>query len=58
MIYCRNVAKYIAVGPYTRCISKRPKIKDDELLIAIPKDEEKKEKEILWINCENIAELK
>ena len=44
MIYCRNVAKYIAVGPYTRCISKRPKIKDDELLIAIPKDEETKEK--------------
>lgn len=58
IIYCQKVAKYIAAGPFTRCIQKRPKIKDDDLLIAIPKNEDLKEKEILWINCESLTELK
>ena len=59
-IVIRDVSKYLSVGPFTRCISKRPKLKDgnDDLLIAIPKNAEKKEKEILWINCNDLNELK
>jgi hypothetical protein len=58
-IVIRDVAKYLSVGQFTRCIRKRPPLKgDDDLLIAIPKNVNKNEKEILWIDCSDLKELK
>jgi hypothetical protein len=58
-VVVRDVAKYVTVGHFTRCIPKRPQPKfEDDFLIAIPKNVDKKEKEILWIDCSDLKELK
>jgi hypothetical protein len=60
-IKIRDVCQYLSVGPYTRCVPGRPKLPnggDENMLICIPKDTQKKEKEILWILCHDLTQLK
>ena len=56
-----EVASLLSVGPFTRCIPNRPNLPDrfdENLLISIPKNMQKKEKEILWIICNDLTQLK
>ena len=56
-----EVAQFLSVGPFTRAIPNRPSLPshgDENLLIAIPKDLNKKEKEILWILARDLSQLK
>ena len=60
-ILIKDVAQYLSVGPFTRSIPNRPKLSssgDENLLISIPKNMERKEKEILWIICKDLTQLK
>jgi hypothetical protein len=60
-ILIKDVAQYLSVGPYTRSIPNRPSLPprgDENLLISIPKNMERKEKEILWIICKDLTQLK
>ena len=60
-IHIKDVAQFLAVGPYTRAIPNRPTLPsrgDENLLIAIPQNMEKKEKEILWLLCRDLSQLK
>lgn len=56
-----DVAQFLSVGPFTRAIPNRPSLPshgDENLLISIPKDTQKKEKEIMWILCRDLSQLK
>ena len=56
-----EVAQFLSVGPFTRAIPNRPSLPyngDVNLLIAIPKNHNKKEKEILWILARDLSQLK
>ena len=56
-----EVASLLSVGPFTRCIPNRPSLPDrfdENLLISIPKNMQKKEKEILWMICSDLTQLK
>lgn len=60
-IRIKDVAQYLSVGPFTRAIPNRPTLPprgDENLLISIPKNMERKEKEILWIVCHDLTQLK
>lgn len=60
-ILIKDVCQYLSVGPYTRCVPGRPSLPskgDENLLICIPKDLQKKEKEILWVLCHDLSQLK
>ena len=60
-IRVREVAQYLSVGPFTRCVPGRPSLPskgDENLLICIPKDMNRKEKDILWIICRDLTQLK
>ena len=60
-IRVRDIAQFLSVGPYTRCIPNRPSVPpkgDENLLICIPKAANKKEKEILWVICRDLTQLK
>ena len=52
-ILIRDICQYLSVGPYTRCVPGRPSLPsrgDENLLICIPKDLKKKEKEEALLN--------
>jgi len=56
-----EVAQFLSVGPFARAIPNRPSLPssgDENLLISIPKDLQKKEKEIMWILCRDLSQLK
>jgi hypothetical protein len=60
-ICIREICQYLSVGPYTRCVPGRPSLPssgDENLLICIPKNIKKKEKDILWILCADLSQLK
>jgi hypothetical protein len=60
-IKIKDVCQWLCVGPYTRSIKGRPDLPpkgDENLLIYLPKDAEKKEKECLWILCRDLDQLK
>ena len=60
-IRVKEIAQFLSVGPYTRCVPGRPTLPprgDENMLICIPKDAQKKEKEILWIYCHDLGQLK
>lgn len=59
-IRIKDIAQYLSVGPYTRAVPGRPSLPprgDENLMICIPKDLGRKEKEILWILCKDINHL-
>ena len=59
-ICIKEVCQFLSVGPYTRCVPGRPSLPsrgDENLLICIPKDYKKKEKDILWLHCRDLSEL-
>ena len=60
-IRVKDTCQYLAIGPFTRCVPGRPSLPnggDENLLICIPKDMQRKDKEILWILCRDITQLK
>ena len=57
-IRVKEIAQFLSVGPYTRCVPTLPPRGDENVLICIPKDAQKKEKEILWIYCHDLGQLK
>ncbi len=61
-IRVKDVCQFLSVGPFTRCVPGRPSVPskggDENLLICIPQDMQKKEKEILWIHCHDLNQLK
>jgi hypothetical protein len=60
-IRIKDICQYLSVGMYTRCVPGRPSLPaqgDENMLICIPKDIQKKEKEILWILCHDLNQLK
>ena len=60
-IRVKDVANFLTVGPFTRSIPNRPSLPpkgDENLLICIPKDSARKEKELLWIICRDLTQLK
>ena len=60
-IKIRDVCQWLSVGPYTRPIPGRPKLPprgDENMLVCIPKDQQKKEKEILWLLASDLSQLK
>lgn len=59
-IRIKDVAQYLSVGPFTRAIPNRPTLPprgDENLIISIPKDMNRKEKEILWLICHDLSQL-
>lgn len=57
----KEVCQYLCVGPYTRCVPGRPELPsngDENLLISFPQNSERKEKEICWIICKDLTQLK
>jgi hypothetical protein len=60
-IRVKDVAQLLSVGPFTRAIPNRPSLPsrgDENLLVAIPKNMEKKDKEVLWFLCHDLSQLK
>ena len=60
-IRIKDICQFLSVGPYTRCVPGRPTLPskgDENMLICIPKDIQKKEKEILWVLCHDLNQLK
>lgn len=60
-IVIKDICQYLSVGPYTRCVPGRPSLPpkgDENMFICIPKDAQRKDKEILWILCHDLTQLK
>ena len=57
----KDICKYLSVGPFTRCVPGRPQLPsnaDENLLICFPRNIQMKEKEICWIICSDLTQLK
>jgi hypothetical protein len=60
-IKVKDVAQYLCVGPYTRCVPNRPSLPprgDENLILCIPKSVEKREKDVLWVLFHDLTQLK
>ena len=60
-VHLKSVAQYLTVGPFTRSVPGRPTLPsagDENLLISFPKDTSRKEKEIIWLICRDLTQLK
>ena len=60
-VLLKSVAQFLCVGPFTRSVPGRPSLPhagDENLLISFPKDMQRKEKEIIWLICRDLTQLK
>jgi hypothetical protein len=61
VVYLKNVAAFLSVGPYTRSVPGRPTLPpnaQDNLLLCFPRDTLRKENEICWILFKDMEQLK
>lgn len=59
-VHLREVCQFLSVGPFTRCVPKRPPLPyhgDENLLICFPKNAQRKEKEICWVICRDLTQM-
>ncbi|CAF1547992.1 unnamed protein product, partial [Didymodactylos carnosus] len=56
----KDVAQFLTVGPYTRCLQNRPqfpKPTDEGNVIAMPKSPNSQDQDIIWILCNDVTHL-
>ncbi|CAF1225141.1 unnamed protein product [Rotaria sordida] len=60
MILLKDVERYICVGPYTRCLPDFPhldNVYDEVALIAFPMSVKDRDRDIVWLLCEDLDDL-
>lgn len=60
MVLLKDVEQYICVGPYTRFLPDFPQLEneyDQIALIAFPQSIKDRERDIIWLLCDNVEDL-
>lgn len=60
MVLMKDVERFICVGPYTRCLPDFPHLEnecDQVALIAFPMSIKDRDREIVWVLCEDMDDL-